>query len=229
MGKKYDIAVAKVEKELYSLDEAFSLVKETAYAKFDEAVDLAIRLGVDPRHSDQMVRGSTTLPHGTGKKVRIAVFAKGEKEREAKEAGADVVGMEDLVDRINKGWMDFDVAVATPDVMATVGKLGKILGPRGKMPNPKTGTVTFEVARAIRDIRQGRVEYRVEKAGIFHGSIGRVSFTAQQLVENSMAVIESILKAKPASVKGQYVRGISVSSTMGPGIHVDLTRIAHVN
>lgn len=229
MGKKYDIAVAKVEKELYSLDEAFSLVKEAAYAKFDEAVDLAIRLGVDPRHSDQMVRGSTTLPHGTGKKVRIAVFAKGEKEREAKEAGADVVGMEDLVDRINKGWMDFDVAVATPDVMATVGKLGKILGPRGKMPNPKTGTVTFEVARAIRDIRQGRVEYRVEKAGIFHGSIGRVSFTAQQLVENSMAVIESILKAKPASVKGQYVRGISVSSTMGPGIHVDLTRIAHVN
>jgi large subunit ribosomal protein L1 len=229
MGKKYNGSVAKVTKPLYPLEEAFSLVKEAAYAKFDEAVDLAIRLGVDPRHSDQMVRGSATLPHGTGKKVRVIVFAKGEKEREAREAGADLVGMEDLIDRINKGWMDFDVAVATPDVMASVGKLGKILGPRGKMPNPKTGTVTFDVVRAIREIRQGRVEYRVEKAGIFHGSIGRVSFTSQQLFENAMTVIDAILKSKPASVKGQYVRGISVSSTMGPGVAVDVTSIAHVS
>ncbi len=229
MGKKYKSAVEKVRKRFYPLEEVFSLVKEAAYAKFDEAVDLAVRLGVDPRHSDQMVRGSTTLPHGTGKKVRIIVFAKGEKQREAKEAGADLVGMEDLIDKINKGWMEFDIAVATPDIMGAVGKLGKILGPRGKMPNPKTGTVTFDLVRAIKDIRQGRVEYRVEKGGIFHGSIGRVSFTSEQLLENAMTVIEAIIKARPASVKGQYVKGITVSSTMGPGIPVDITRIAHVS
>jgi large subunit ribosomal protein L1 len=229
MGKRYKTAIAKVTKPAYTLEEAFTLVKEAASVKFDESVDLAVRLGVDPRHADQMVRGSTTLPHGTGKKVRIAVFAKGEKEKEAREAGADFVGMEDLIEKINKGWMDFDTAVATPDVMGTVGKLGKVLGPRGLMPNPKMGTVTFDVAKAIRELRQGRVEYRVEKAGIFHGSIGRISFTAQQLFENAKTVIEAIIKARPATVKGQYLRGITVSSTMGPGIHIDITGMDHLN
>lgn len=229
MGKRYQAAIAKVTKPTYTLEQAFSLVKEAASVKFDESVDLAVRLGVDPRHADQMVRGSTTLPHGTGKKVRIVVFAKGEKEKEAIEAGADVVGMEDLIERINKGWMEFDTAVATPDVMGTVGKLGKILGPRGLMPNPKMGTVTFDVARAVRELRQGKVEYRVEKAGIFHGSIGRISFTAQQLFENAKVVIEAIIKARPATVKGQYLRGITVSSTMGPGIHIDITGMDHLN
>jgi large subunit ribosomal protein L1 len=227
MGKRYKIAIAKVTKPAYTLEDAFKLVKETASVKFDESVDLAVRLGVDPRHADQMVRGSTTLPHGTGKKVRIAVFAKGEKEKEAREAGADVVGMDDLIEKINKGWMDFDTAVATPDVMGIVGKLGKVLGPRGLMPNPKMGTVTFDVAKAIRELRQGRVEYRVEKAGIFHGSIGRISFTAQQLFENAKTVIDAIIKARPAAVKGQYLRGITVSSTMGPGIHIDITGMEH--
>jgi len=229
MGKRYKAAIAKVTKPTYTLEEAFQIVKEAASVKFDESVDLAVRLGVDPRHSDQMVRGSTTLPHGTGKKARIVVFAKGEKEKEAREAGADVVGMEDLIEKINKGWMEFDTAVATPDVMGTVGKLGKVLGPRGLMPNPKMGTVTFDVAKAIRELRQGRVEYRVEKAGIFHGSIGRISFTAQQLFENAKTVIEAIIKARPAAVKGQYLRGITVSSTMGPGIRIDITGMDHVN
>lgn len=229
MGKRYKAAIAKVTKPTYTLEEAFQIVKEAASVKFDESVDLAVRLGVDPRHSDQMVRGSTTLPHGTGKKARIVVFAKGEKEKEAREAGADVVGMEDLIEKINKGWMEFDTAVATPDVMGTVGKLGKVLGPRGLMPNPKMGTVTFDVAKAIRELRQGRVEYRVEKAGIFHGSIGRISFTAQQLFENAKTVIEAIIKARPAAVKGQYLRGITVSSTMGPGIRIDITGMDHMN
>jgi large subunit ribosomal protein L1 len=229
MGKRYKAAIAKVTKPTYTLEEAFQIVKEAASVKFDESVDLAVRLGVDPRHSDQMVRGSTTLPHGTGKKTRIVVFAKGEKEKEAREAGADVVGMEDLIEKINKGWMEFDTAVATPDVMGTVGKLGKVLGPRGLMPNPKMGTVTFDVAKAIRELRQGRVEYRVEKAGIFHGSIGRISFTAQQLFENAKTVIEAIIKARPAAVKGQYLRGITVSSTMGPGIRIDITGMDHMN
>ncbi len=229
MAKRYKAALAKVTKPTYTLEEAFHLVKETASVKFDESVDLAVRLGVDPRHSDQMVRGSTTLPHGTGKKVRIVVFAKGEKEKEAREAGADFVGMEEIVEKINGGWMEFDTAVATPDVMGTVGKLGKVLGPRGLMPNPKMGTVTFDVARAIRELRQGRVEYRVEKAGIFHGSIGRISFTAQQLFENAKTVIEAIIKSRPAAVKGQYLRGITVSSTMGPGICIDITGMDHMN
>jgi large subunit ribosomal protein L1 len=225
MNKKYKIAAAKVTKPAYTLEEAFQLVKEIAYAKFDEAVDLAVRLGVDTRHSDQMVRGAAVLPHGTGKKIRILVFAKGEKEKEAVDAGADMVGLESYIDKVNKGWLDFDVAVATPDVMASVGKLGKVLGPRGKMPNPKTGTVTFDLAGAIREIRQGRVEYRVEKGGIFHGSIGRVSFTGEQLFDNAKTVIDAIIGARPASVKGQYLLGISVSSTMGPGICVDINSI----
>lgn len=221
MGKKYDAAAAKVEERFYSLAEAFELVKQTHYAKFDESVDLAIRLGVDPKHSDQMVRGSVVLPHGTGKKVRILVFAKGEKEKEAVQAGADYVGLDDLIEKINKGWIEFDTVVATPDLMGTVGKLGKVLGPRGLMPNPKTGTVTFDIARAIREIRQGKVEYRVEKAGIVHVTIGRVSFTPAQLLESASAVLESIVKGKPASAKGKYLKSITVSSTMGPGIAVD--------
>jgi len=229
MGNKhYQKAVAKVTKTLYSLEESFHLVKEISYAKFDEAVDMAIRLGVDPRHADQMVRGATLLPHGTGKKIRVLVFAKGEKEKEAIDAGADFVGMESLIDKINKGWMEFDVTVATPDVMASVGKLGKILGPRGKMPNPKTGTVTFDVAKAVKDIRQGKVEYRVEKGGISHGSIGRVSFSAGQLLENANALVSAILGARPASVKGQYLLGITVSSTMGPGIPIDVSSIGGI-
>jgi large subunit ribosomal protein L1 len=225
MGKKYQTAKSKVERTSYSVEEAVGLVKKTAYAKFDETVDLAVRLGVDPKHSDQMVRGSVVLPHGTGKKVRVAVFAKGEKEKEAREAGADVIGAEDLVEKINKGWMEFDRVVATPDVMGVVGKLGKILGPRGLMPNPKSGTVTFDVAKAIQEIRQGRVEYKVEKGGIVHLPVGKVSFDAQKLKQNVDAVMESILKAKPASAKGTYLKSITLSSTMGPGIPVEVTDV----
>lgn len=221
MGKKYNAAATKVEDRPYPLGEALSLVKETHYVKFDESVDLAVRLGVDPKHSDQMVRGSVVLPHGTGKKVRILVFAKGEKEKEAVQAGADYVGLEDLIEKINKGWMEFDTVVATPDLMGTVGKLGKVLGPRGLMPNPKTGTVTFDLTRAIKEIRQGKVEYRVEKAGIVHVSIGKVSFSPEQLVENASVVVDSIIKGKPASAKGKYIKSIIVSSTMGPGIPID--------
>jgi len=229
MGKKYEAAVAKVEERAYKLDEAFELVKQLHFAKFDESVDMAVRLGVDPKHSDQMVRGSVVLPHGTGKKVRILVFAKGEKEREATQAGADYVGLDDLIEKINQGWLEFDTVVATPDLMGVVGRLGKVLGPRGLMPNPKTGTVTFDVARAIREIRQGKVEYRVEKAAIIHVTIGRVSFTTQQLVENAGVIIDSIMKAKPASAKGKYVKGISVSSTMGPGIQIDTGSIGGIS
>lgn len=228
MGKKYEGAVAKVEERAYKLDEAFELVKQVHFAKFDESVDMAVRLGVDPKHSDQMVRGSVVLPHGTGKKVRILVFAKGEKEKEATQAGADYVGLEDLIEKINQGWLDFDTVVATPDLMGVVGRLGKVLGPRGLMPNPKTGTVTFDVARAIREIRQGKVEYRVEKAAIIHVTIGRVSFAAQQLAENAGVIIDSIIKAKPASAKGKYVKGITVSSTMGPGIPIDTGSIGGI-
>ncbi len=222
MGKKYDAAAAKVKEDPCSLSEALELVKQTHTAKFDGSVDMAIRLGVDPKHSDQMVRGSVVLPHGTGKKVRILVFAKGEKEKEAREAGADHVGLDDLVEKINKGWVDFDTVVATPDLMGVVGRLGRVLGPRGLMPNPKTGTVTFDVAKVIKEIRLGRVDYRVEKAGIVHLAVGRVSFSAEQLLENASVVLESVVKRKPASAKGKYLKGITVSSTMGPGISVEL-------
>ncbi len=221
MGKKYAAAAAKVETKPYKMQEGFSLIKETHFAKFNESVDMAIRLGVDPKQSDQMVRGSVVLPHGTGKKVRILVFAKGEREKEAAAAGADYVGMDDLVEKINKGWLDFDVVVATPDLMATVGKLGKVLGPRGLMPNPKTGTVTFDVTRAIREIRQGKVEYRIDKGGIVHVSVGRISFTPVQLFENASMLLDAVLKAKPASAKGKYLKGITISSTMGPGVQID--------
>ena len=204
---------------------AVAIAKANATAKFDETVDLAVRLGVDPKHADQMVRGTVVLPHGTGKKVRVLVFAKGEKEREAQEAGADVVGAEDLVERIQGGWLEFDRAIATPDVMGLVGRLGKVLGPRGLMPNPKTGTVTFEVGKAVREFKGGKIEFRVEKAGIVHVPFGKASFTEQQLLENMTVVLDALLRAKPAASKGRYVKGVSISSTMGPGIRVDANAV----
>jgi len=226
MGKKMKAALEKIEmNKVYPLEEALRLVKESSYTKFDESVDLAINLGIDPRKSDQMVKGSVVLPHGIGKKVRVLVFAKGEKEKEAAEAGADIVGAEDLVEKITKGWLDFDKTVATPDIMGLVGKLGKILGPRGLMPNPKLGTVTFDIAKAVKEIKAGKVEYRAEKAGIVHIPIGRVSFDMQKLFDNAMAIVDSILKAKPATSKGRYLKKVSVSSTMGLGIAVDVASL----
>jgi large subunit ribosomal protein L1 len=211
----------------YSVEDAMAIVKKLPAVKFDESVDVSLRLGVDPKHADQMVRGAIVLPHGIGKSVRVAVFAKGDKEREAREAGADVVGAEDLVERVQSGWMDFDSAIATPDLMGQVGRLGKVLGPRGLMPNPKVGTVTFDVARAVRDVKAGKVEFRVDKAGNVHVPIGKRSFQHAQLVDNAMALLEAIVRAKPAASKGQYLRSITVSSTMGPGIHVDVQRVAN--
>ena len=221
MGKKWKAAAALVEPKAYGLQEAADLVKRTAYAKFDETVEMAFRLGVDPKRSDQMVRGTAVLPHGTGVKVRILVFAKGEKEQEARNAGAEFVGGDELVEKVKEGWLDFDKAIATPDMMGAVGKLGKLLGPRGLMPNPKTGTVTFEVEKAINDIRKGRVEYKVEKAGIVQVRVGKVSFDVTQLCENAMTVIQAVIKAKPASSKGRYLQSVTLSSTMGPGIPLD--------
>lgn len=229
MGKNYINSLQKVDRNrLYTLEEAIALSKDVAWVKFDETLDMAIRLGVDPRHSDQMVRGAVVLPHGTGKSAKIAVFAKGEKEKEAKDAGADYVGAEDLAEKINSGWMDFDYAVATPDVMGIVGKLGKILGPRGLMPNPKLGTVTFDVGKAVREIRSGKVEYRVDKTAIVHVPAGRLSFDTRKLYENALAIMESIIKAKPASSKGQYLKSITISSTMGPGIKVDPVAVVNL-
>jgi len=221
MGKKWKAAAALVEPKMYGLKESVELVKRTAYAKFDETVEMALRLGVEPKRSDQMVRGSVVLPHGTGIKVRILVFAKGEKEREAREAGAETVGGDELVEKVKGGWLEFDTAIATPDMMGNVGKLGKLLGPRGLMPNPKTGTVTFEVAKAIQEIRKGRVEYKIEKAGIVHVRIGKVSFGAAKLLENAKAILESVIRAKPASSKGRYLQSVTLSSTMGPSIRLD--------
>jgi large subunit ribosomal protein L1 len=226
VGKKFDSALAKVTKSLYSLDEASELVKQTAFAKFDETVEMSLCLGVDPKRADQMVRGTTVLPHGTGKKIRILVIAKGEKEQEAREAGADYVGGDDLLQKIQDGWLDFDSVIATPDMMGAVGRMGKVLGPRGLMPNPKTGTVTFEVGKAIQEIRKGRVEYKVDKAGNIHVAVGKVSFQGQQIKDNAQAVFDSILKAKPSSSKGKYVKSATLSSTMGPGIHLDSAAIA---
>ena len=226
-GKKFKAVAALVDKtKSYGLEEAVGLAKKTARTKFDETVDLAVNLGVDPKQADQMVRGTVVLPHGTGKKVKILVFAKGEKEKEARDAGADYVGSEDLAEKIQKeGWTDFDTVVATPDIMGLVGRLGKVLGPRGLMPNPKTGTVTFDVARAIKEIRAGKVEYRVEKAGIVHVPVGKVSFDENKLADNAKAVLESILKAKPASSKGRYLKNVTISTTMGPGITMDTAAI----
>jgi large subunit ribosomal protein L1 len=221
MGKKMKAALEKVEPRMYTLREAVDVVKKTAYAKFDESVDIALRLGIDPKRSDQMVRGTTALPHGTGKKVRVLVFAKGDKEQEARQAGADYVGSDDLMEKIKGGWMDFDYAISTPDLMASVGKLGKQLGPRGLMPNPKTGTVTFEVGKAVAEIRKGRVEFKVEKAGIVQVAVGKVSFDIDKLYDNASAILESVIKAKPASCKGRYLKSATISSTMGPGVQLD--------
>src|SRR5678815_2389643 len=229
VSKRYDASAAKIAPDKpYSLDEAIGVLKAMPPAKFDESVDLSFRLGVDPKHADQMVRGAVVLPHGIGKTVRVAVFAKGEKEREAREAGADIVGAEDLVERIQGGWMEFDSTVATPDLMGQVGKLGKVLGPRGLMPNPKLGTVTFDVGRAVREVKAGKVEFRVDKAGNVHVPLGKKSFAADQLVANTMALLEAIVRAKPSAAKGQYLRSVTVSSTMGPGIHLDVQRVANL-
>ncbi len=229
VSKRYDAAAAKIAPDkLYSLDEAIAVIKSMPPAKFDQSVDLSFRLGVDPKHADQMVRGAVVLPHGIGKTVRVAVFAKGEKEREAREGGADVVGAEDLVEKVQGGWMEFDTAIATPDLMGQVGRLGKVLGPRGLMPNPKLGTVTFDIARAVREAKAGKVEFRVDKAGNIHVTVGKHSFSAEQLTANSMALIEAIVRAKPAASKGTYLRSLTVSTTMGPGVRLDVQAIANL-
>jgi large subunit ribosomal protein L1 len=221
-GKKYEEAKKRVDRnKRYDLEGGIQILKETARAKFDESVDMAIRLGVNPKHSDQMVRGTVALPHGLGKPVRVLVFAKGEKEKEARDAGADFVGADDLLEKITGGWTDFDKAIATPDMMGTVGKLGKILGPRGLMPNPKVGTVTFDVGRAVKELKAGRVEFKVEKTGIVHTPVGKASFDPQQLKENVLALMEVIIRAKPASSKGTYLKTVAISTTMGPGIKLD--------
>ncbi len=228
-GKRYRQAAALVDRErLYSPAEAVRLVKETATARFDETVEVAFRLGVDPRKADQVVRGTVSLPHGTGKQVRVAVFAAGEKAREALEAGADVVGAQDLVEKVQQGFLDFDAAVATPEMMPAVGRLGKILGPRGLMPNPKAGTVTSEVGKAIREIKAGRVEYRTDRYGNVHLVIGKASFSPRQLLENFLAACEEIVRAKPAAAKGKYIRRVTVSTSMGPGIRVDPARLREI-
>src|ERR1700723_2321197 len=205
----------------YTTDEAVAIVKKAKFAKFDETVDLAVRLGVNPKHADQMVRGALVLPHGTGQSVRVLVVAKGEKEREAKDAGADFAGSDDLVAKVSEGFLDFDRVIATPDMMGAVGKLGRVLGPRGLMPNPKVGTVTFDLANAVRDAKGGKIEYRVEKAGIVHARIGKVSFTEQALTDNARSLIGALVRQKPSTAKGSYLRSITVSSTMGPGIKID--------
>ena len=226
IGKKFKAAAAKVDRERrYKLDEAFRLVKETAVKKFDETVDAAINLGVDPKHADQVVRGAVVLPHGMGKPVKLAVFAKGDKAREAQEAGADIVGAEDLAEKIQGGFMDFDKVLATPDMMGVVGRLGKVLGPRGLMPNPKVGTVSMDIARAVKEQKAGKVEFRVEKAGIVHVPFGKASFEPEKLRANFSAIMEIIYKAKPQTAKGVYVKNVTVSSTMGPGIKLDLAEL----
>jgi large subunit ribosomal protein L1 len=221
-GKKYLAALGRVDRDKrHELEEGVKLLLETHYVKFDESVDLAVRLGVDPKKADQMVRGTVVLPHGTGKKVRVLVFAKGQKEKEAQEAGAEYVGAEELVEKITKGWLDFDKAIATPDMMGLVSKLGKILGPRGLMPNPKVGTVTFDLEKAIKEIKAGKVEFKVEKAGIIHVPVGKVSFGFERLLENVKTLLEVIIRAKPPTSKGIYLKKIALSTTMGPGIKVD--------
>ena len=225
-GKKYLEAAKKVEREkTYSLTEAAELLKETGTAKFDETADIAIKLGVDPRKADQMVRGTVLLPHGTGKEVKILVFAKGEKEQEAKDAGADFVGADDMVEKVKGGWLDFDKAVATPDMMGVVGKVARVLGPRGLMPNPKVGTVTFDLKETIGDLKKGKVEFRTEKGGILHVPVGRVSFDKEKLCENIQALLDTVNRLKPLSSKGQYFKNVVLSSTMGPGIKIDVAAV----
>ena len=207
--------------KVYSLEEGIPVVQKVKYAKFDETVELALRLGVNPKHADQMVRGTVVLPHGLGRQKRVLAIAGGEKQKEAQEAGADVVGGEEMVEKIQGGWMDFDSVVATPDMMRSVGKLGKVLGPRGLMPNPKTGTVTFEVGKAVKEIKAGKVEYRVDKSGVVHAPIGKTSFPTENLVENAQALLTSVVRAKPAAAKGKYLKSLTVSSTMGPGVRIE--------
>jgi large subunit ribosomal protein L1 len=221
-GKRYVAATRKIDpSRRYDFAEAVKLAVDASYAKFDESVDVAVRLGVDPRHADQMVRGSVMLPNGTGKEVKVLVFAKGEKEKDAKDAGADFVGNDDLLEKIKGGWLEFDRAVATPDMMGTVGRVGKILGPRGLMPNAKTGTVTFDVARAVKELKAGKIDFRVEKAGIVHASVGRVSFGVDKLLENLVSFFETVIRLKPAGSKGTYLRSIAISTSQGPGIKID--------
>ncbi len=221
-GKKYRESQSKIDSQKrYAFADAIQGAIDSSFVKFDETVDIAVKLGVDPRHADQMVRGSLVLPHGIGKEVTVLVFAKGEKEKEAQDAGADFVGNEDLVEKIKGGWVDFDKAVATPDVMGSVGKIGKILGPRGLMPNAKTGTVTFDIARTVKELKAGKIDFRVEKAGIVHASMGRVSFGMEKILDNIGAFMDKILRSKPPSSKGTYIRSISISTTMGPGFKID--------
>jgi large subunit ribosomal protein L1 len=221
-GKKYLNALEKIDRNnLYEYDEALNLVKEVAPANFDETVELSVRLGIDPRHADQQVRGAVVLPHGTGKTRKVLVFAKGDKAAEAADAGADYVGAEEMVKKVQEGWLDFEIAVATPDMMSMVGRLGKILGPRGMMPNPKTGTVTFDIERAVKEIKAGKIEYRADKTGIVHAPIGKISFPLENLKENYTTLMDVLIKARPTAAKGQYLRSITVSSSMGPGVKIN--------
>src|ERR1700716_687338 len=228
-GKQFAAASKQIAVDrVYSIEEAIPLVQKVKFAKFDETVDMSLRLGVDPKHADQMVRGTVVLPHGLGKSKRVLAIAGGEKQKEALEAGADVVGGEEMVDKIQGGFLDFDAVVATPDMMRAVGKLGKVLGPRGLMPNPKTGTVTADIAKAVREIKAGKVEFRVDKTGIVHAPVGKTSFTSDSLVANAHALVDSVVKAKPSAAKGRYLKSVTVSSTMGPGIRIDTTHIVDV-
>ena len=224
-GKKYTAAATAVGERQYSIEDAIPLIQKVKYAKFDETVEVTLRLGVDPKHADQMVRGTVVLPHGLGKSKRVLVIAGADKQKDAQDAGADFVHGEEIVEKIVGGWMDFDAVVATPDMMRSVGKLGKVLGPRGLMPNPKTGTVSFEVGKAVKEIKAGKVEYRVDKTSIIHAPIGKVSFGPDKLLENAKTLLDSVIKARPAATKGKYVRSIALSSTMGPGVRVDLASV----
>src|SRR2546426_11621837 len=224
-GKKYEAAKKQIEERPYTVEDAMGTLKKVHYAKFNETIEVHMRLGVDPKHADQMVRGTVVLPHGLGKSKKVAVIASGDKLREAEQAGAEVVGVDDLVEKIAGGWIDFDACIATPDMMRGVGRLGKVLGPRGLMPNPKTGTVTTDVAKAVKEIKAGKVEFRVDKTGIIHAPLGKMSFAAGSLIANAHALVESIVKAKPAAAKGKFLRSVTVSSTMGPGVRVDTTHI----
>jgi len=224
-GRKYDAARKQVPEREHTIEEAVPLLQKVKFTKFDETVEMAVRLGVDPKHSDQMVRGTVVLPHGLGKSKKVLVIAGGDKQREAREAGADEVGGEEIVEKIIGGWMDFDAVVATPDMMRAVGRLGKVLGPRGLMPNPKTGTVTPDVTKAVNEIKAGKVEFRVDKAGIVHAPIGKISFPSENLVANAIALMESIVKAKPSAAKGKYLKSVTLTSTMGPGVTIDTAHL----
>ena len=224
-GKKYQAARQQVPAKPHSIEEAVPLIQKVKYTKFDETVEMSVRLGVDPKHSDQMVRGTVVLPHGLGKSKKVLVIAGADKQREAKDAGADEVGGDDVVDRILGGWSGFDAVVATPDMMRSVGKLGKVLGPRGLMPNPKTGTVTMDVVKAVQEIKAGKVEFRVDKAGVVHAPVGKISFAAERLIANAHALMENIVKARPAAAKGRYLKSVTMSSTMGPGVSIDTSHV----